>query len=58
MTTSAEVVRVSQHLKITCYITTVPTLVFWSGITVKILIQKDIKKVFWLIVICVLMRVF
>ena len=58
MPTSAEVVRVSQHLKITSYITTVPTLVFWSGITGRILFQKDMKKFFWLIVICVLMIVF
>jgi len=55
--TSEEEVKVAYDLKVTCYVTTVPTLVLWTGVFFRIMIQKDKEKFFALIIICVLMLV-
>ena len=55
--TSEEDVKVALDLKVTCYVTTVPTLALWTGVFVRIMIQKDKDKFFALIIICVLMLV-
>ena len=55
--TSEEDVKVALDLKVTCYVTFVPTIVLWTGVFLRIMIQKDKDKFFALIIICVLMLV-
>ena len=44
-----------QHLNVASYDTTIPTLILWIFVLVKMLIQKARAKLFALIVICVAM---
>jgi hypothetical protein len=55
MPDSAEYAKVLLHLNIASYATTIPTLILWIFVLVRILIQKARAKFFALIVICVLM---
>ena len=45
------------HLNIASYATTIPTLLLWIVVLVRMLIQKAKAKFFALIIICVLMIV-
>jgi hypothetical protein len=55
MSTPAEIVKAWYDINISSYTTTVPTLVLWTGVFVRILVQKDKGKFLPLIVICALM---
>ena len=55
MPASAEYVKMELHLNIASYVTTIPTLILWIFVLVRMLIQKARAKFFALIVICVLM---
>ncbi len=52
-----EKVEVDKLMSIATYSLTVPTLVFWTGLLVRMLISKDRDKLRGLIVISILMIV-
>jgi len=55
MSTPAEIVKTWYDINITSYTTTVPTSALWTGVFVRILLQKDKAKFLPLIIICALM---
>ena len=55
MQASAEYVKAMMMLNIVSYATTIPTLILWIFMLVRMLIKKARAKFFTLIVICVLM---
>ncbi len=57
MPASAEFVKVELHINIASYATTIPTLILWIFVLLRMLIQKARAKFFALIVICVLIIV-
>ena len=57
MPITAEYVQVVKHNSIASYTTTVPTLILWTCVFIRILVQKEKSKFLPLIVICVLMIV-
>ena len=54
MSATAESFLVYKHVKIASDAVTVPTLVLWIGLLVRILIQKNKEKIFGMIVVCIL----
>jgi hypothetical protein len=55
MASASELVKVVMTINITSYATTIPTLLLWIYVLLRILIQKASAKFFALILICVLM---